>query len=298
MLTEMIAVVGGENYDRVVPKFLRFQLVEDQPDLCVHERHAGMVGLRVLAPQGVVFPAQLEAESAEALDHRQARNVVPVVGWAEVELQFLLGIKVEVFLRRDERHMRLVNANRDEKRLVAEALFVEPLDGLAGIASVPVLIVVQAAWSVARLLLAAGLGEHALQFFLPLSPGFAALDRAVFCLESCSRLGDERKLIILKPVIFVPAEVARLVACRVKNLADTAGPVAVLLHELRQRHRAGARVADVDLVIQHAGRLRVQAAEKRRPRRPADRVLAIGSVEGDTCLGQAVEVRRFDMRIT
>ena len=87
-------------------------------------------------------------------------------------------------------------------------------------------------------------------------------------------------------------------ACGVKNLADTAGPVAVLLHELRQRHCAGASVADVDLVIQYAGRFRVKAAEKRRPRRPADRVLAIGSVEGDTCLGQAVEVRRFDMRIT
>ena len=107
--------------------------------MCVHERHAGMVGLRVLAPQGVVFPAQLEAESAKALDHRHGRDVVPVVGWAEVELQFLLGIKVEVFLRRDERHMRLVDSDRDEKRLVAEALFVEPLDGLAGIASVPVL---------------------------------------------------------------------------------------------------------------------------------------------------------------
>ena len=139
MLTEMIAVVGGENHDRVVPKFLRFQLVEDQPDLCVHERHAGMVGLRVLATERVVFPAQLEAESAKALDHRHGRDVVPVVGWAEVELQFLPGIKVEVFLRRDERHMRLVDSDRDEKRLVAEALFVEPLDGLAGIASVPVL---------------------------------------------------------------------------------------------------------------------------------------------------------------
>ena len=139
MFTEMVAVVGGENYDRVVPKFLCLQLVKDQPDLCVHERHTGMVGLRVLAPQGVVFPAQFEAKSAEALDHRHGRDVVPVVRWAEIELQFLLGIKVEVFLRRDERHMRLVNANRDEKRLVAEALFVEPLDGFAGIASVPVL---------------------------------------------------------------------------------------------------------------------------------------------------------------
>ena len=120
----------------------------------------------------------------------------------------------------------------------------------------------------------------------------------MFRLKLFARLGDERKLVILKPVIFVPTEVARLVACGVKNLADTAGPVAVLLHELRQRHCAGASVADVDLVIQHTGRFRVQAAEKRRPRRPADRVLAIGSVEGDPRLGQAVEVRRFDVRIT
>ena len=102
----------------------------------------GLVGLSVLAPQCVIFPAQLEAESAEALDHRHARDVVPVVGRAELELQFLPGIKIEVFLRRNERHMRLVNADRDEKRLVAETFFVEPLDGLAGIASVTVLGVV------------------------------------------------------------------------------------------------------------------------------------------------------------
>ena len=158
--------------------------------------------------------------------------------------------------------------------------------------------IVQAAWSVARLLLAAGLGEHILQFFLPPAPGFAAHDRAVFRLKLFACLGDEGKLVILKPVIFVPAEVARLVASGVKNLADTAGPVAVLLHELRQRHCAGASVADVYLVIQHAGRFWVQSAEKRRPRRPADRVLAIGAVEGDPRLGQAVKVRRFDVRIT
>ena len=57
MFTQVIAVVGGENNNRVIPKFLLFQLIKDQPDLRIHKRNAGVVGLRVLAPERIVLPA-------------------------------------------------------------------------------------------------------------------------------------------------------------------------------------------------------------------------------------------------
>ena len=85
-------------------------------------------------------------------------------------------------------------------------------------------------------------------------------------------------------MILIPAKLPRFMTHRVKDLSHTAGPVSVLFHELRQRRRAGAGLANVDLVIQHTGRLGIQPAEKRRPRRPTDGVLAVGPVEDQALL--------------
>ena len=98
-------------------------------------------------------------------------------------------------------------------------------------------------------------------------------------------------------MILVPSKIARFMTHRVEHFSHTTGPVSVFLHELWQRQCAWPCFTNVDLVIQHTGRLRIQPAEKRRPGRPTDGVLAIGPVEDQALLGQAIEVGRFDVRI-
>ena len=160
MFAQVIAVVGGENDDRVIPKFLRLQLVKDQPDLRIHKRDAGVVGLRVLAPKRIILLTQLKPEATESLDHRHLRNIGPIVARTQLKLKFAPRIEVEIFLRRNERNMRFVDADRDEERLVTVAFFVDPLDDFAGVSAIPMLRVVQPAWPVARALLAARLGKQ------------------------------------------------------------------------------------------------------------------------------------------
>ena len=67
---------------------------------------------------------------------------------------------MKIFLRCDERDVWFVNADGDKERLVTIAFFVEPLDDLAGIATVAMLRVVQTAWPVTGGLLAERLCEQ------------------------------------------------------------------------------------------------------------------------------------------
>ena len=167
MLPQVIAMIRGEYHNCVIPKFFRLQLVKNQPDLRIHERHAGMIGLRVFTSKRIILPAQLKPKAAEPLDHRHLRNIGPIVGRTQLKLKFAPRIEVEIFLRRDERNVRFVDANRDKERLVAVAFFVDPLDDFAGVPAIPMLRVVQPAWPVAGARLAARLGEHLRQLLLP-----------------------------------------------------------------------------------------------------------------------------------
>ena len=98
-------------------------------------------------------------------------------------------------------------------------------------------------------------------------------------------------------MILVPPEIAWFMPHRVEHLANAPGPVPVLFHELRQRWRTRSRLTNIDLVIQHAGRLGIQPAEKRRTGRPTNRVLAVGPGEDQALLGQAIEVGCLDVLI-
>ena len=165
-------MVGGENDNRIIPKFLLFQLIKDQPDLRIHKRDAGVVGLRVLAPERIVLLTQLKPESTESLDHRHLRDVIPIVDRVQLELKPVLLIEVEIFLWRNKRNMRFMNADRDEERLVAVAFFTEPLDYFSGVSAIAMLRVVLTAWPVTGTLLAACLCKQTRKLLLPLTPSF------------------------------------------------------------------------------------------------------------------------------
>ena len=65
----------------------------------------------------------------------------------------------------------------------------------------------------------------------------------------------------------------------VKDLADAAGFVAVVLEQLRQCNDVGHMRADERFQIVNLNRLRPPAGEKRRARRIAERKLAIRAIE-------------------
>ena len=66
---------------------------------------------------------------------------------------------------------------------------------------------------------------------------------------------------------------------------------------LREWSHPGPFLADIGLVVEHPGRFRVEAAEERGARWPADRVLAIGSQEAGTARGQPVHRRCPDVTV-
>lgn len=76
-----------------------------------------------------------------------------------------------------------------------------------------------------------------------------------------------------------------------RHLADPGGEVAVIPEVLGQHHGIAYRVPQRQEVVKDLGRLGPQAAQERRSRGVADRMLCVGAVEANALGRQAVEVR-------
>ena len=62
VIAEVIAMIGGEHNDSVLPVAILYQRIKDQFQLGVDKGDTGMVGLHVFPAQGVIFPAEFKAE--------------------------------------------------------------------------------------------------------------------------------------------------------------------------------------------------------------------------------------------
>ena len=83
----------------------------------------------------------------------------------------------------------------------------------------------------------------------------------------------------------------------VVDLADVLGVVSLLLEDLGQRDEFGVPRAKVGRQIPDVKRVRPAASQERRPRRVADRLLAVGGLEQRAAGREPVEARRANERI-
>jgi hypothetical protein len=78
------------------------------------------------------------------------------------------------------------------------------------------------------------------------------------------------------------------------DLADAAGPVAVVAEELREGDDVGQGGAEVFGEVIDAGGVRREAGQQGGAGGAAEGELGVGAVEADAGAGDAVDVRRFD----
>ena len=119
VLAQVVAVIAGEDDDRVVglPGFL--QGVEHFADLRIHVGDGGVVAAdRFLLAADV----HLHVDAGLVVDAGLG-NVVPVAGDLRRQRQLVVRQKrLEVLLRRDERHMRADKADGEKERLAGMLL--------------------------------------------------------------------------------------------------------------------------------------------------------------------------------
>ena len=108
VITEVVAVIGGEDNDGLVPQAVLFQSVEDQAELSVDKAYAGVVGLHVFFAQGVVFFGELEAESLVPFGESGLWQEIPHVWSIGFVGDFFEGIKIEVLVGSEKGNMRLL----------------------------------------------------------------------------------------------------------------------------------------------------------------------------------------------
>ena len=102
------------------------ECLEDQRDLRVKERDAGMVGLHVITPQGVVLDAQLEPELLVAAALRDLGSLFPEIRAGGRENQVLARIHLEVGVRGKKGHVGLLDAADHEEGFLSESPLFQP----------------------------------------------------------------------------------------------------------------------------------------------------------------------------
>ena len=209
--------------------------------------------------------------------NRRQRNLVRVV-------------EVPVFLRRDERQMRLRETNREEERFALRLQLVQPLHGLGGGRTVGQLVVGLRADFKRRALLRA-------LAILALWPGLS--------LGELGHIDVVLGLDLLRPVhevgvhgvaAGIPVRLAPRAAvlqALVVNLVQRRRVIAVRLEVLRQRGAVRLRDAEVRRQIPHARGVGAKARHDRRARRAAHGLRDVGAVEDRAARGDPVNVRRF-----
>ena len=198
-------------------------------------------------------------------------NVVPIASDLRRQRQLVVRQKrLEVFLRRDERHVRPHEADGQEERL-AGVLF-DQLHGLGRGLAVGV-----------NQVIAVGFDHDervaAHDRLLAIRIAFQRLADAArlpFRAGAVESLGPRSRVIRAVAAVVVAPVAPFLDAARhahVIDLADAGRVVAGILEVLRPRRAVADRRPRAG-VSQHAGRVRIVARQERRPRRPAIRPLA------------------------
>jgi hypothetical protein len=208
---------------------------------------------------------------------RRLRDVVEVPLALLGQRQLVSGVHLEVFLRRDVRRVRPIEATGDEEGLVL-VLF-EQLDrhfradgvGLFAVFAIGG----QPAWSAAEL---ARRKTEDLGLVVPVAAAGVVLRH------------PRRRV-----VQAVGADVAGHAV--VIELADAGHEIAVLLEHLRKRDGVGHVLAKLRGVFPDARLIGPQSGQEAGPAGITKRELAIGPVEPHAAAGKLVDPRRLDDRI-
>ena len=271
-------MVGEEHHDGLVGAAAAVEGIEHLAELGVHVRHGREVAMPHLGGRGGRERTLLRrrAEHLAAVVEGDLRRPVGPAGIERRQPVTVVEIPVPLGCR--ERRVRLPEADGQKKRPVGRGQFREHPHRIGGDAAVVVGLVGHVATLDER---------HA-----------AVVSRAVGGEVGRQRAGD------LRDVIAVRGEVEKLrgrpgagVAVNrgvpvVEDLAGAAGLVAVLLEPEGNRGHVGIGLAEVHRVAPDAERVGPPAGEERRPRRIADRLLAVGPVELHAAGREPLEVRR------
>jgi len=308
----MPAVVAPEHDHRVVAQAEPLQGVEHAAKLLVHEADAGVVG-----GHGLSRPLRRRpflVEQVEVRAQRVTRHRVRGRGrGGEVLGQgHLFGrIEVEEPLGGHQRHVRLVEAHAQEKRLARRRPPLEDLHGLMGVLHVR------------RPFIGPGLGRRVLFLVVAdraedVGPGAQRLDparrrrrqRAVRL--PARQIGQHAgvDLLALVDPFLARAPVRRVLVPRHLFVKPALHEVLVEMVDLPQQAYVVAAVAEMlgqrdPIPAQQRGmaeihglrRRGIAPQQQRHPGRIADRELAIGPVEADSAAGQPVQVGRPGHRI-
>ena len=248
-----------------------------------------MIGLHVFPAEGVVLLAQFEPEGAVAFRDGGFGKSFPEAGPVGLIDNLVQRVEIEVLVRGKEGDMWLLDSAGNEEGLVIGCVRPQPLDNLADILAVLVLLVGQSASPASWRGLGIQFSRNRLLQFLPLFPVGTILDGSVLLLEFPARFPHDLQFVILETVEFMPCYLAMFVSGRVKDLSNARGPVTVFLEELGQGYRAGTLLPDVGGIVQNARRFRVETAEKGGTRGTADGILAESSGESHPFRGEPVE---------
>jgi len=267
-----------------------FERVQHLAHARIHVGSAGVIGGDGLAP----FVVREGLVILQAVAVGQSFEAVLRVLW---QRHLLRRIQVEILFGSEQWQVRLVKAQSEEQRLVL--FLAEHLDGLLGNAAIGKI-------GVFRALRTPAPGPRGVSFILLLrsqvtvEPGFLTLNLrstlaaafpapAAFDGSNCA-LGQH--LVPAGDVAEIPPAVSV-----VENLAAAHGLVSFCAEIFRQRCARFEVFVPVLPVAENLGRLRVETAQKRRPRRVAQREHALRIVEAQAAGGERVQVWRLAHRI-
>ena len=158
--------------------------------------------------------------------------------------------------------MGLLQSARDKEWFVAKRLLRKPRRDLACILPIFVLLIREPAGTVARRRLGIEFRGNLFLSRSPLSAIWPVLNRTVFRFKRFPCLTDNRKFVVIESNIFVPRDFAMFMSRRMKHFSNTRCPIPILLEELWHRDGFRTFLANVDGVVQHACRLRIEATQE------------------------------------
>jgi hypothetical protein len=262
-------VVTEEHHDRALRELVLVEGVEQPAHLRVHETDAGVVGVQELAPLLVRERVERVLERATA-ERERVRRLVPVGRFREVELAVV--VEVEVLLRRLERVLRPVEADREEQRLVT--LLPEQLHGFVRELAVG-LFGVRATGRKPSAPRERPAGQVPALALVPCGGGLA-VEHAI-----------ERLLVVHVRLRVVWRQAT------VEHLAQPDRLVSVLSEQFGERDRVREGLPKVRRVVHDAGGGQPQAREERGATRVAYGGLHVRAVESHPAGGEAMNVRRL-----
>ncbi len=276
----------------------RSRLADDFADLGVDVADASVIAadgfaLFCLGNRAFLGNAFIAAELASLVARERGSPGGQLLVLSQANVGVL--VHVPIFFRSDPRHVRFVETDGEEERLVLD--FVQRAYGLVGDLAIEEFVIGHVARLVREHVRARleGFGAHR---SLPRLSTVRLGDclalridrRVVFC----------RRFVVLRPLpgLRAPGIVVFVVAVRdMKDLADAAGFVAVVLKQLRQGHDIWHMCTNERFQVENLDRLRPPARQERCTRRIAERELAICTIKLQTLRGKRVDVRRLDLRM-